>query len=164
MLLLDRGGQPYGSHNVSSEDHLADASPLPPELQFVFEGGGVSARAHVVGFGRCLNAGFYTRAPSRCWIPTGVVGVCGLARDCGSGPPAAVPQCSGMRISVDLGAPQLRSLPVADLVVGGRCGRPLARSAWIHSLAALAKGLLGLLLVPATVASSDGHASSWRRR
>jgi choline dehydrogenase len=62
VLLLERGGQPYGSRNVSSENHFADASPLSPAQRFVSEDGVVNARARVLGGGSCLNAGFYTRA------------------------------------------------------------------------------------------------------
>ncbi|PWZ08139.1 Protein HOTHEAD [Zea mays] len=62
VLLLERGGQPYGSRNVSTEYHLADASPLSPAQRFVSEDGVVNARARVLGGGSCLNAGFYTRA------------------------------------------------------------------------------------------------------
>ena len=66
VLLLERGGLPYGSRNVSSEDHfadaLADSSPMSPAQRFVSEDGVVNARARVLGGGSCLNAGFYTRA------------------------------------------------------------------------------------------------------
>ena len=66
VLLLERGGLPYASRNVSSEYHfadaLADASPLSPAQRFVSEDGVVNARARVLGGGSCLNAGFYTRA------------------------------------------------------------------------------------------------------
>jgi len=66
VLLLERGGLPYASRNVSSEYHfadaLADASPLSPAQRFVSEDGVVNARARVLGGGSCLNAGFYTVA------------------------------------------------------------------------------------------------------
>ncbi|KAF8780405.1 hypothetical protein HU200_001520 [Digitaria exilis] len=66
VLLLERGGLPYGNRNVSSEYHFADAladtSPLSPAQRFVSEDGVVNARARVLGGGSCLNAGFYTRA------------------------------------------------------------------------------------------------------
>ncbi|XP_039780304.1 protein HOTHEAD-like [Panicum virgatum] len=68
VLLLERGGLPYGNRNVSSEYHFADAladtSPLSPAQRFVSEDGVVNARARVLGGGSCLNAGFYTRASS----------------------------------------------------------------------------------------------------
>ncbi|XP_024312310.1 protein HOTHEAD isoform X1 [Brachypodium distachyon] len=66
VLLLERGGYPYGNRNVSSELHFADAladtSPSSPAQRFVSEDGVVNARARVLGGGSCLNAGFYTRA------------------------------------------------------------------------------------------------------
>ena len=68
VLLLERGGLPYGNRNVSSEYHFADAladtSPLSPAQRFVSEDGVINARARVLGGGSCLNAGFYTRASS----------------------------------------------------------------------------------------------------
>ncbi|XP_040242273.1 protein HOTHEAD-like isoform X1 [Aegilops tauschii subsp. strangulata] len=68
VLLLERGGYPYGNRNVSSEYHFADAladtSPRSPAQRFVSEDGVVNARARVLGGGSCLNAGFYTRASS----------------------------------------------------------------------------------------------------
>ncbi|TVU48601.1 hypothetical protein EJB05_08242 [Eragrostis curvula] len=68
VLLLERGGLPYGNRNVSSEYHFADAladtSPSSPAQRFVSEDGVVNARARVLGGGSCLNAGFYTRASS----------------------------------------------------------------------------------------------------
>uniref|UniRef100_A0A0E0K7Z8 Glucose-methanol-choline oxidoreductase N-terminal domain-containing protein n=1 Tax=Oryza punctata TaxID=4537 RepID=A0A0E0K7Z8_ORYPU len=68
VLLLERGGLPYGNRNVSSEYHFADAladtSPRSPAQRFVSEDGVVNARARVLGGGSCLNAGFYTRASS----------------------------------------------------------------------------------------------------
>ncbi|GJN30102.1 hypothetical protein PR202_gb18381 [Eleusine coracana subsp. coracana] len=66
VLLLERGGLPYGNRNVSSSYHFADAladtSPSSPAQRFVSEDGVVNARARVLGGGSCLNAGFYTRA------------------------------------------------------------------------------------------------------
>ncbi|KAL5219196.1 hypothetical protein ABZP36_019880 [Zizania latifolia] len=66
VLLLERGGLPYGNRNVSSEYHFADAladtSPRSPAQRFISEDGVVNARARVLGGGSCLNAGFYTRA------------------------------------------------------------------------------------------------------
>ncbi|KAL5230606.1 hypothetical protein ABZP36_029382 [Zizania latifolia] len=64
VLLLERGGLPYG--NMSSQQHftdaLADTSPSSPAQRFISEDGVVNARARVLGGGSCLNAGFYTRA------------------------------------------------------------------------------------------------------
>ncbi|KAF0916206.1 hypothetical protein E2562_000798 [Oryza meyeriana var. granulata] len=71
VLLLERGGLPYGNRNVSSEYHFADAladtSPRFPAQRFVSEDGVVNARARVLGGGSCLNAGFYTRASNGYW-------------------------------------------------------------------------------------------------
>ncbi|CAI0414228.1 unnamed protein product, partial [Linum tenue] len=44
VLVLERGGSPYGDPNITSED------------------GVINARARVLGGGSCLNAGFYSRA------------------------------------------------------------------------------------------------------
>ncbi|CAN1332868.1 Protein HOTHEAD, partial [Linum perenne] len=44
VLLLERGGSPYGDPNITSED------------------GVINSRPRVLGGGSCLNAGFYSRA------------------------------------------------------------------------------------------------------
>eukprot|EP01018_Ginkgo_biloba_P033671 Gb_33524 [translate_table: standard] len=67
VLLLERGGSPYGNMNISRMENyvksLMDAkSPGSPSQAFVSEEGVISARARVLGGGSCLNAGFYTRA------------------------------------------------------------------------------------------------------
>ncbi|PKA53985.1 Protein HOTHEAD [Apostasia shenzhenica] len=66
VLLLERGGSPYGNKNISNlaffADTLADVSPTSPSQRFVSEDGVFNARARVLGGGSCLNAGFYTRA------------------------------------------------------------------------------------------------------
>lgn len=66
VLLLERGGVPFGNVNVSflSNFHLtlADISHKSAS-QFFFSTDGVfNARARVLGGGTCINAGFYTRA------------------------------------------------------------------------------------------------------
>ncbi|XP_051114566.1 protein HOTHEAD-like isoform X1 [Andrographis paniculata] len=67
VLLLERGGSPYGNANITDlaafGKALADLSPSSPAQQFVSEDGVISARARVLGGGSCLNAGFYSRAP-----------------------------------------------------------------------------------------------------
>jgi choline dehydrogenase len=66
ILLLERGGSPYGNQNISNlvgfAHTLADDSPTSAAQQFISEDGVPNARARVLGGGSCLNAGFYTRA------------------------------------------------------------------------------------------------------
>ncbi|KAI3713380.1 hypothetical protein L1987_71957 [Smallanthus sonchifolius] len=66
VLLLERGGSPYGNENITDLGAfgaaLSDLSPTSPSQRFVSEDGVVSARARVLGGGSCLNAGFYSRA------------------------------------------------------------------------------------------------------
>lgn len=68
VLLLERGGSPYDNTNISSITSfaatLADTSPSSPTQAFVSTDGVSNARARVLGGGTCLNAGFYTRAPT----------------------------------------------------------------------------------------------------
>lgn len=66
VLLLERGGSPYGNPNITYLSTfgaaLSDLSPSSPSQRFISEDGVISARARVLGGGSCLNAGFYTRA------------------------------------------------------------------------------------------------------
>ncbi|XP_068635594.1 protein HOTHEAD-like [Aristolochia californica] len=66
VLLLERGGSPYGNDNISSittfAATLSDHSPTSPSQSFISEDGVFNNRARVLGGGSCLNAGFYTRA------------------------------------------------------------------------------------------------------
>ncbi|CAL9775129.1 unnamed protein product [Musa acuminata subsp. burmannicoides] len=66
VLLLERGGSPYGNKNITElacfSQNLADTSPASPSQRFLSEDGVINARARVLGGGSCLNAGFYTRA------------------------------------------------------------------------------------------------------
>ncbi|XVF51568.1 hypothetical protein PTKIN_Ptkin04bG0195000 [Pterospermum kingtungense] len=66
VLLLERGGSPYGDPNITSMARfgaaLSDLSPTSPSQRFISEDGVINARARVLGGGSCLNAGFYTRA------------------------------------------------------------------------------------------------------
>ncbi|XP_057976747.1 protein HOTHEAD [Malania oleifera] len=68
VLLLERGGSPYGNPNITNLGSfgaaLSDLSPASPSQRFVSEDGVINARARVLGGGSCLNAGFYTRAAS----------------------------------------------------------------------------------------------------
>ncbi|KAL2920583.1 Protein HOTHEAD [Bienertia sinuspersici] len=67
VLLLERGGVPYGNKNVediaSFGTNLANVSPSSPSQGFVSEDGVLNSRARVLGGGSAINAGFYTRAP-----------------------------------------------------------------------------------------------------
>ncbi|XP_051129809.1 protein HOTHEAD [Andrographis paniculata] len=66
VLLLERGGSPYGNPNVTDLSAfgkaLSDLSGESPSQRFVSEDGVINARARVLGGGSCINAGFYTRA------------------------------------------------------------------------------------------------------
>ncbi|CAL9043654.1 unnamed protein product, partial [Musa banksii] len=67
VLVLERGGSPYGNSNISNLAsfirNLADVSrPTWPTQHFVSEDGVINARARVLGGGTCINAGFYSRA------------------------------------------------------------------------------------------------------
>ncbi|KAK8488483.1 hypothetical protein V6N12_035044 [Hibiscus sabdariffa] len=66
VLLLERGGSPYGNPNItkmtSFGSALSDLSRSSPSQRFISEDGVINARARVLGGGSCLNAGFYTRA------------------------------------------------------------------------------------------------------
>ncbi|KAI3829331.1 hypothetical protein L1987_03451 [Smallanthus sonchifolius] len=64
VLLLERGGSPYGNPNITSVfnfgSYFLDASPNCPSQQFISEGV-INSRARVLGGGTCINAGFYSR-------------------------------------------------------------------------------------------------------
>ncbi|GMH09053.1 hypothetical protein Nepgr_010893 [Nepenthes gracilis] len=66
VLVLERGGSPYGNKNIENLGsfviNLVDFSPSSPAQQFVSEDGVLNARAKVLGGGSAINAGFYTRA------------------------------------------------------------------------------------------------------
>lgn len=69
VLLLERGGSPYGNLNISRLQNfhisLADTSPSSPSQPFISTDGVINTRARVLGGGSCLNAGFYSRASPR---------------------------------------------------------------------------------------------------
>jgi fatty acid omega-hydroxy dehydrogenase len=69
VLLLERGGSPYGNRNISYLENfhicLADVSPNSPSQGFISTDGVINARAKVLGGGTCINAGFYSRANQR---------------------------------------------------------------------------------------------------
>ncbi|CAH9110384.1 unnamed protein product [Cuscuta epithymum] len=66
VLLLERGGVPFGNANVSFLENfhisLADTSPSSASQVFVSTDGVYNSRARVLGGGTAINAGFYTRA------------------------------------------------------------------------------------------------------
>ncbi|KAI3432105.1 GMC_OxRdtase_N domain-containing protein [Psidium guajava] len=66
VLVLERGGSPYGNPNIEDMANfianLGDTSLNSPSQQFVSEDGVLNTRARVLGGGSALNAGFYTRA------------------------------------------------------------------------------------------------------
>ncbi|AES94124.2 glucose-methanol-choline (GMC) oxidoreductase family protein [Medicago truncatula] len=69
VLVLERGGSPYGNPNITNLSAfgvaLSDPSPSSPAQRFISEDGVINSRARVLGGGSCLNAGFYTRASPR---------------------------------------------------------------------------------------------------
>lgn len=69
VLLLERGGSPYGNTNITDLSAfgraLSDQSPSSPAQRFISEDGVINARARVLGGGSCINAGFYSRAARR---------------------------------------------------------------------------------------------------
>lgn len=69
VLLLERGGSPYGNGNISYLRNfhisLLDDSPNSPSQPFISTDGVINSRARVLGGGTCINAGFYSRASSR---------------------------------------------------------------------------------------------------
>ncbi|GLJ41027.1 hypothetical protein SUGI_0849390 [Cryptomeria japonica] len=69
VLLLERGGSPFGNKKILNienfEANLYDFSSNRSTSQlFVSEDGVLNIRPRVLGGGTCLNAGFYTRASS----------------------------------------------------------------------------------------------------
>ncbi|XP_066397291.1 protein HOTHEAD-like [Miscanthus floridulus] len=68
VLLLERGGSPYGNRNVSYMENfhigLMNMAPDSSSQAFISTDGVINARARVLGGGTCINAGFYSRASS----------------------------------------------------------------------------------------------------
>ncbi|XP_059669352.1 protein HOTHEAD-like [Cornus florida] len=66
VLVLERGGLPYGNPNINNITSfvasLSDTSPSSPSQLFISTDGVINSRARVLGGGTALNAGFYTRA------------------------------------------------------------------------------------------------------
>ncbi|MCO5575300.1 hypothetical protein L7F22_029100 [Adiantum nelumboides] len=66
VLVLERGGVPYGNANITRLENfprtIADDRPDSPAQCFVSTDGVISSRARVLGGSSCLNAGFYSRA------------------------------------------------------------------------------------------------------
>ncbi|MCO5611386.1 hypothetical protein L7F22_065639 [Adiantum nelumboides] len=66
VLVLERGGVPYGNANITRLENfprtIADDRPDSPAQRFVSTDGVISSRARVLGGSSCLNAGFYSRA------------------------------------------------------------------------------------------------------
>ncbi|XP_074560426.1 protein HOTHEAD-like [Curcuma longa] len=69
VLVLERGGSPYGNPNVSNlasfVENLAYLTPTSPAQRFVSEDGVINTRARCLGGCTCINAGFYSRASHR---------------------------------------------------------------------------------------------------
>ncbi|KAL8090020.1 protein HOTHEAD-like [Apium graveolens] len=68
VLLLERGGLPYGNPTISDIRGfaltLADISHSSPSQLFVSTDGVINHRARILGGGTAINAGFYSRASS----------------------------------------------------------------------------------------------------
>lgn len=68
VLVLERGGSPYGNPKIENLDsflaNILDDSPSSPSQLFISEDGVFNTRPRVLGGGTALNAGFYTRASS----------------------------------------------------------------------------------------------------
>ncbi|KAF5731120.1 putative glucose-methanol-choline (gmc) oxidoreductase [Tripterygium wilfordii] len=66
VLVLERGGSPYGNPDIENMGNfaksLSDISPKSPSQPFISEDGVYNTRARVLGGGSALNAGFYTHA------------------------------------------------------------------------------------------------------
>ncbi|XAR67630.1 hypothetical protein NMG60_11002471 [Bertholletia excelsa] len=69
VLLLERGGVPFGNLNVSYMKNfhlsLADTSPTSASQAFASTDGVINSRGRVLGGGSSINAGFYSRANPR---------------------------------------------------------------------------------------------------
>lgn len=66
VLVLERGGSPYGNPNIANIANfittLLDTSATSPAQQFISKDGVFNHRARVLGGGSAINAGFYSRA------------------------------------------------------------------------------------------------------
>lgn len=65
VLLLERGGSPYGNPDITNSanfgNYFLDPSPESPSELFMSEDGVGNARPRVLGGGTSINAGLYTR-------------------------------------------------------------------------------------------------------
>jgi len=69
VLVLERGGSPYGDPDIENADAFGKVldktdNYTSPAQTFISEDGVSSARARVLGGGTAINAGFYSRASS----------------------------------------------------------------------------------------------------
>ncbi|KAL8098868.1 hypothetical protein AgCh_031549 [Apium graveolens] len=74
VLLLERGGVPYGNKNTSLKNfhiNLVDTSPNSPAQSFVVEGV-FNVRPRILGGGSSINAGFYSRPSLRSLMELGL--------------------------------------------------------------------------------------------
>ncbi|KAK1360272.1 (R)-mandelonitrile lyase-like [Heracleum sosnowskyi] len=74
VLVLERGGVPYGNKNTSLKNfhiNLADTSPNSPAQLFVVEGV-FNVRPRILGGGSSINAGFYSRPSLRSLMELGL--------------------------------------------------------------------------------------------
>ncbi|EXC28856.1 (R)-mandelonitrile lyase-like protein [Morus notabilis] len=77
VLVLERGGVPYGDANVMNQEGFltalaeADADDSPAEV-FTSEDGVPNARGRVLGGSSTINAGFYTRAEEEFYQKSGI--------------------------------------------------------------------------------------------
>lgn len=77
VLVLERGGVPFDNFNVSFMENfhisLADASPNSASQQFISTDRVINARAKILGGGTAINAGFYSRASPRYFVPSNLI-------------------------------------------------------------------------------------------
>ncbi|XP_051137932.1 protein HOTHEAD-like [Andrographis paniculata] len=66
VLIVERGGQPYGNPSVTTIEGfgqvVTDLSPTSPAQRFITADGVFNNRPRILGGGSAVNGGFYTRA------------------------------------------------------------------------------------------------------
>jgi len=70
VLVIERGGSPYGAPDIENADAFGNLlgetnNCTSPAQTFILEDGATLARARILGGGTALNGSFYTRASSK---------------------------------------------------------------------------------------------------
>ncbi|KAJ9566552.1 hypothetical protein OSB04_002518 [Centaurea solstitialis] len=69
VLLLERGGSPYGNPNITNLANFgstfSDQSPDSPSQQFISVDGVINVRPRILGGGTSINGGFYSHGEQR---------------------------------------------------------------------------------------------------